>query len=302
MRRQTLIALGVAIFLGLVAVFLANSFLLRSEAQDDARATTKVAVAAIPLEYGVDLTPENVRFVDYPSASLPPGAFTTAAQLLPAGKRRVVLMRLAVNEPILASKITGEGQNASIAALLPDGMRATSVRISDVSSVAGFIQPNDSVDVLITRTIPTLNRQVTDVLLQNTRVIAMGADSQRSDGKAVVASTATLEVDPVNAQKLALAQEVGSLSLVLRKPGAADDSGYVRTVSIDDLRYGRYGVSNLNPAPRPATTGQPRPQPRRVVRTAPARPAPAPAPRAGSNVEVVRGTATTNYEVGRYGS
>lgn len=299
MRRQTLIALGVAIFLGLIAVFLANSFLLRSDAQVDARATTKVAVAAIPLDYGADLTPENVRFVDYPASSVPPGAFTTAAQLLPAGKRRVVLMRLAVNEPILSSKVTGEGQNASIAALLPDGMRATSVRINDVSSVAGFIQPNDSVDVLITRTIPTLNRQVTDVLLQNTRVIAMGQDAQRADGKAVVASTATLEVDPVNAQKLALAQEVGSLSLVLRKPGAADDTGYVRTVSIDDLRYGRYGVSNLN-SPRPATNAQPRPQPRRVVRTAPARPAPA--PRAGSNVEVVRGTATTNYEVGRYGS
>ncbi|MEO6359284.1 MAG: Flp pilus assembly protein CpaB [Sphingomicrobium sp.] len=301
MRRQTLIALAIAIFLGLIAVFLANSFLLRSEVQADARATTKVAVAAIPLEYGADLTPENVRFVDYPSASLPPGAFTTAAQLLPAGKRRVVLMRLAVNEPILSSKVTGEGQNASIAALLPDGMRATSVRINDVSSVAGFIQPNDSVDVLITRTIPTLNRQVTDVLLQNTRVIAMGQDAQRADGKAVVASTATLEVDPVNAQKLALAQEVGSLSLVLRKPGGGgDDSNYVRTVSIEDLRYGRYGVSNINPAPRPATTAQPRPQPRRVVRAVPPRSAPAPSQ--GSSVEVVRGTATTNYEVGRYGS
>lgn len=301
MRRQTLIALGAAIFLGLIAVFLANSFLLRSNAEEEARGTTRVAVAAVPLEYGVDLTPANVRFVDYPSASVPPGAFTNVAQLLPAGKRRVALMRMAVNEPILASKVTGEGQGASIAALLPEGMRATSVRISDVSSVAGFIQPNDSVDVLITRTIPNQNRQVTDVLLQNTRVIAMGADSERSDGKAVVASTATLEVDPVNAQKLALAQEVGSLSLVLRKPGAADDSGYVRTVSIEDLRYGRYGVSYPNgAAPRPNTAARPQPRPRAVARPAPQRPAPAPRP--GSNVEVVRGTASTNYEVGRYGS
>lgn len=302
MRRQTLIALLVAVFLGLIAVFLTNSYLARSDAEQEARATVKVAVAAVPLEYGMDLAPEKVRFVDYPAASVPPGAFTNAAQLLPAGKRRVALMRIAVNEPILATKITGEGQGASIAALLPDGMRATSVRINDVSSVAGFIQPNDSVDVLITRTIPSIGRQVTDVLLQNTRVIAMGGDAQRADGKAVVTSTATLEVDPVNAQKLALAQEVGSLSLVLRKPGAGDDSGYVRTVSIDDLRYGRYGISypggvpprTAAPVARPRTPAQPR----RTTQPAARRPAPAPRP----NVEVVRGTASTNYEVGPYGS
>lgn len=301
MRRQTLIALLVAVFLGLIAVFLANSYLLRSNAEQDARATVKVAVAAIPLEYGMDLTPEKVRFVDYPAASVPPGAFTNGAQLLPAGKRRVALIRMAVNEPILATKISGEGQGASIAALLPEGMRATSVRINEVSSVAGFIQPNDSVDVLITRTIPSLGRQVTDVLLQNTRVIAMGGDAQRADGRAVVTSTATLQVDPVNAQKLALAQEVGSLSLVLRKPGAADDTGYVRTVSIDDLRYGRYGISYPGgQPPRSAAPARPRTQaqPRRTMQPAAPRPAPAPRP----NVEVVRGTASTNYEVGPYGS
>ena len=298
MRRQTLIALGAAIFLGLIAVILANSFLLRAGPEKGATGTTKVAVAAIPLEYGSDLTPENVRFVDYPAASVPPGAFTTRAQLLPAGKRRVALMRMAVNEPILASKITGEGQSASIAALLPDGMRAASVRINDVSGVAGFVQPNDTVDVLITRSIPNTNRQVTDVLLQNTRVIAMGQDAQRADGKPVIATTATLQVDPVAAQKLALAQEVGSLSLVLRKPGAADDSPYVPTVSLEDLRSGRYGVSFSAGAPRPTATAPP--QPRKVAQRTPQRSAPASRP--GSNVEIVRGTATTNYEVGRYGS
>ncbi|MEO5774028.1 MAG: Flp pilus assembly protein CpaB [Sphingomicrobium sp.] len=303
MRRQTLIALGAAIFLGLIAVLLANSFLLKTEAKNDARATVKVAVAAVPLDYGADLTPENVRFVDYPSGSVPPGAFTNAAQLLPAGKRRVALMRMAVNEPILSSKVTGEGQNASIAALLPDGMRAASVRINDVSGVAGFIQPNDSVDVLITRTIPGAGSQVTDVLLQNTRVIAMGQDSERADGKPVVAATATLEVDPIAAQKLALAQESGSLSLVLRKPGTEQDNPYVQTVSIDDLRYGRMGVSYPRGGPpRNAAPAAPRPvaRPRPVAQKAPTKIVPA--PRAGSNVEVIRGTAATNYEVGRYGA
>ncbi|MFL6733285.1 MAG: Flp pilus assembly protein CpaB [Sphingomicrobium sp.] len=301
MRRQTLLALAVAIFLGLAAVFLANSFLSKSEAQNDARATTKVAVAAVPLDYGTDLTADNVRFVDFPSTSVPPGAFTNATQLLPAGKRRVALMRMAINEPILSSKVTGEGQNASIAALLPDGMRAASVRINDVSGVAGFVQPNDSVDVLITRSAPN-GQQITDVLLQNTRVIAMGQDAQRADGQPVVAATATLEVDPLAAQKLALAQQIGSLSLVLRKPGALDNNPLIETVSLQDLRYGRYRGTYPNgpPVQQPAAPSGPRAQPRPVVR-ATAKPAPRTVVRNG-NVEVVRGTASTNYEVGRYGS
>ena len=149
-----MIALGVAVVLGLVAVFLANSYLSGREQKADLTGTTKVAVAAVPLAYGTDITPDKIQFVDYPNGSLPPGAFTSAAQLLPEGKKRVALMPIGINEPILASKISGEGQGASIAALLPEGMRAATVRINDVSGVAGFVQPNDSVDVLITRTPP----------------------------------------------------------------------------------------------------------------------------------------------------
>src|SRR6185295_17953584 len=100
---------------------------------------------------------------------------------LPAGgKPRIALLPISINEPILAAKISGEGQGASIAALLPDGMRAASVAINDVSGVAGFVQPNDSVDVLVTRSLPVAagNTQVTDVLLQNIRVIAIDQQSR----------------------------------------------------------------------------------------------------------------------------
>src|SRR2546423_1324387 len=165
-NRQSLIALAAALVLGLVAVFLANTYLLGSQRQAALSGTTRVAVAASPLAYGVDITPDKVRFVDYPNASIPPGAFTNAAQLMPAGKKRVALLPISVNELILPGKISGAGQGASIASLLPDGMRAASVRINDVSGVAGFVQPNDSVDVLITRTLPCNENstQLTDVL------------------------------------------------------------------------------------------------------------------------------------------
>ena len=225
MKRQTLIALGVAIILGLIAVFLANTYLTGRERQLAAspEGMVRVAVAAMPLDYGADITPDKVHFVDYPTASLPPGFYKSMAELLPMGKRRVALRPIQVNQPLLAADLSGEGQNASIAALLPDGMRAATVRINDVSGVAGFVKPNDTVDVLITRQPigPTARRgeQVTDVLLQNVRVIAMGQDAVGADGKPSSTRTATLEVTPLDAQKLALGQQLGQLSLVLRKPG-----------------------------------------------------------------------------------
>ena len=195
----------------------------------------------MPLDYGAEVTPDKVRFVNYPATSLPPGTFKSMAELLPMGKRRVALRPIQVNQPLLAADLTGEGQDASIAALLPDGMRAASVRINDVSGVAGFVKPNDTVDVLITRQAigaDGATQQVTDVLLQNIRVIAMDQDAsgRRRQARARQAPRRSKST-PVDAQKLALGQQLGQLSLVLRKPGDEQDIRMVETVSLDDLRY-----------------------------------------------------------------
>lgn len=303
MSRQSLIALGIAVTIGLVAVFIANAFLNRSERAAYAGGTTKVAVAMVPLAYGVDITPDKVRFVDYPNTSVPPGAFTSAAQLMPAGKKRVALLPIAVNEPILSGKISAVGAGASIAALLPDGMRAATVKVNAVSGVAGFIQPNDSVDVLITRQLPDSNNAtVTDVLLQNVRVIAIDQKSKNTSGAPDLAKTATLEVSPLDAQKLALGESVGSLSLVLRKPGEQNNP-VVETVSLNDLRYNIYGgarypspavvgsFGNAMAAPVQRTASQIRSTSRRSVR----RSAPADT---GRNIEIYRGTKSNQYKVG----
>jgi pilus assembly protein CpaB len=248
-----MIALGVAIVLGLFAVYIANVYITGSKKQVDLGGTTKVAVASVPMAYGTELTPDKVRFVDYPNASIPPGSFTNAGQLMPVNQKRFALLPMGINEPILATKISAPGAGASIAALLPDGMRAATVRIDDVSGVAGFIQPNDSVDVLITRSIQGAQTatQVTDVLLQNARVIAIDQEAKNSDGTPKVARTATLQVAPLDAQKLALGQQSGSLSLVLRKPGEQNNP-VVETVSMNDLRFNMYGGARY---PAPASVG-----------------------------------------------
>jgi pilus assembly protein CpaB len=298
MNRRTLIAIGIAVVLGLVAVYLANIYLIGAQNQARLQGTTPVVVASVPLDYGAELTREKLRVVNYPNTSIPADSFHSLNQILPPGQKRVVLTAIQPNEAILAPKISMPGQGASIAALLPAGMRATSVRINDVSGVAGFIQPNDSVDVLITRSVAGRDTQVTDVLLQNVRVLAIGQDAKGADGKPQLAKTATLLVDQVGAQKLALAQQAGDISLVLRKPGEQDNP-VVETVSMNDLRYSMYGgvhyppqaaVGSLAPAPAP------KPVVRRVVR--------APAPRvakpqpSGTNVEIYRGLKSDSYTVG----
>jgi len=302
-KRSTLIALGIALVLGLVAVFFANTYLAKSERQAYAKGTTRVAVASVPLAFGVDITPDKVRFVDYPNTSIPPGAFTNAVQLMPPGKKRVALLPIAVNEPILSGKISAVGEGASIAALLPDGMRAATVRINDVSGVAGFIQPNDSVDVLITRNIPGADSQVTDVLLQNVRVIAIDQQAKNADGTPKVARTATLEVAPLDAQKLALGESAGTLSLVLRKPGEQNNP-VVETVNLNDLRYNVYGGARY---PAPAVVGSFGSAvggsiDRSAARVAPRRPARTRKPAApadnGRNIQIYRGTAGAQVKVG----
>lgn len=297
MNRQTLIAIAAAVVLGLVAVYLANTYFNAAQRRADSSELTKVAVAAVPLSYGTEITREKVRFANYPKSSLPAGSYPDYATLFPKGQRRVALLPIMPNEPILADKISGSGRNASLAFLLPDGMRAASVRINDVSGVAGFIQPRDSVDVLITRSFANGNntQQITDVLLQDVKVLAIGHQTRGANGQPIPARNATLEVDPLAAQKLALAQEIGSLGLVLRKPGQEQNMPYVETVSLNDLRY---GISRNYPASVTVASTTPRPvvRPAAPRRTAP----PAPPKPSLNNIEVIRGTSGNEYKVGDY--
>jgi pilus assembly protein CpaB len=303
-----MIALAVAVLLGLVAVYLANVYIGGSKQQAELQGTTKVAVASVPIAYGTELTPDKVRFVDYPNSSIPPGSYTSPQQLPPEGQKRFALLEMGVNEPILAAKISAPGAGASIAALLPQGMRAATVRIDDVSGVAGFVQPNDSVDVLITRSVQggaAGATQVTDVLLQNVRVLAIDQQSKNPDGTPKLGRTATFEVLPLDAQKLALAQQAGSLSLVLRKPGEQNNP-VVETVSMNDLRYNMYGGARY---PAPAVVGNYSSAVSGAMNraattisnpggSAPRRSAPKKAAPPRPSVEIYRGTTSNQYQVG----
>jgi pilus assembly protein CpaB len=150
--------------------------------------------------------------------------------------RRVVLTAIEANEAVLSSKITGPGQRATLSATLQDGMKAVTIRVNDVEGVAGFVLPGDRVDVALTRQMDK-GAATTDVVLQNTRVLAIDQTADERNDKPSVVKAVTLEVDTAAAQKIALAASVGTLSLMLRKAGEVV-SETTRRISLVDLVNG----------------------------------------------------------------
>jgi pilus assembly protein CpaB len=213
---------------------------LRSlEAQKRPVETQTIVVASKPLRFGTELSSAALRELPWPQDALPAGAFTSIADLLNSNGRRVVLTPIEANEPILATKITGPGQRATLSAALNDGMKAITIRVNDVEGVAGFVLPGDRVDVALTRQKDSngQNRSSTDVVLQNVRVLAIDQTADERNEKPAVAKAVTLEVDTPSAQKLALAASVGTLSLMLRKAGEAT-AEQTRVVTLSDLGRG----------------------------------------------------------------
>ena len=225
---------------GLIAVFLAQTWLnnqaearLRSlEAQRQAApAAHTIVVASKPLRFGDELSSRSLREVPWPDDALPAGAFVRVAEL--TASKRVVLMPIDANEAILAAKITGPGQRATLSAMLRDGMKAVTIRVNDVEGVAGFVLPGERVDVVLTRS-GEKNNAVNDVVLQNVRVLAVDQLADQRADKPAVVKAVTLEVDPTDGQKIALAATVGTLSLLLRKAGDVV-SADTRRVTTRDL-------------------------------------------------------------------
>ena len=163
---------------------------------------------------------------------MPGGAFTKISDVLHGG-RRVVLTAIEPNEPVLSLKITGPGQRATLSALVKPGMKAVTIRVNDVEGVGGFVLPGDRVDVVLTRQIDK-GSATTEVVLQNTRVLAVDQIADERAAKAAVAKSVTLEVSTVEAQKVWLASSVGNLSLLLRKAGETAE-GKTRKITLNDL-------------------------------------------------------------------
>jgi pilus assembly protein CpaB len=125
-------------------------------------------------------------------------------------------------EPITEGKIVAPGSRGFLAAVLRPGMRAVSVPVTATSGISGFVFPGDQVDILITHPLQAsgkgegVQRQASETVLHDVRVLAVDQKLDSKGGEAIVAHTATLEVTPKQSEVIAVASEMGKLSLSLR--------------------------------------------------------------------------------------
>ncbi|MNK93181.1 SAF domain protein [compost metagenome] len=226
---RILFMLLIATVAGLSAVMLASRWLL----QQGSNGITKVAVAAADISLGQQITPEAVKLVDWPAASLPPGVVQDAASL--AG--RVTKASLSRGEPVLESKLTPVGTKGGLSAVIANGKRAITVRVNDVVGVAGFALPGSFVDIIVNTqkdkqdgkaSAERTDQSISKIVLEKILVLAVAQEVNRDETKPKVVNAVTLEVSPDEAEKLDLARSVGSLSLVLRNqidPRPAETAG-----------------------------------------------------------------------------
>jgi pilus assembly protein CpaB len=269
MNRNRLLMIGVvALALGLfVSSAVYNN--LKAKTQPTIQAGADVLVAAKDLSVGNKITNDDLKVVRIPEGAIPPTAIRHKAEVLDRG----IVLPIATGDFILNSKLAADKAGAGLPSLIPPGMRAVSVRVNEVVSVAGFVLPGTRVDVLLTGSSGSGDQQTTTVL-ENVAVLATGQKLERnSAGDPENAAVITLLVSPEDAQKLTLASSQGRIQLSLRNPldTKQQDLGGVYSNSL---------YRGNAPAPVRAST-TPRPKARG--------PQVAPAPPAVYAVEVIRG-------------
>src|SRR5574341_91640 len=226
MQNRLKIALVIAVFFGFIAAYGIYNYLGQRDREiEQVRAANQdIVVAAQDLAPGTTINDEAikkglVKTTPWPKSSIPAGSYSTPQQLI--GK--VNRVKIMANEPILESRLAGEG--AGLTVRLEAGKRALAVRVDEIIGVSGFIVPDDRVDVIVTATPPGADKQddrMSKIVLQNKRVLSVAQSTEQKDGKPQAARSITLEVSPDEAEKLSLATQEGSVVLALR--GVGDDS------------------------------------------------------------------------------
>jgi pilus assembly protein CpaB len=238
---KVLIMAGLAVSFGAVSYFAGNHW-LDSQAKarvasdgprEPAVVMSTVVVAAEQVRFGQQITAEKLKEVPWPADAVPEGAFKTIAEITAKEGRRAI-KTLDAGEPVLAVKITGENGRAGLSGIIAEGMRAVTIPVDLVNGVGGFVMPGDRVDIVLTKRDDDDGEQAAKIIMENIKVLSIDQDADRAQEGARVAKSVTLETDASGAQKLALANSVGRLSLLLRSAGDDNQAG-TSTLTSDDL-------------------------------------------------------------------
>lgn len=255
MNKRLLSVLGFALVISAIASLILYRLIVTKLATSAKPAGTQIVVASHNLQIGTLLKDLDMRTVDW-NGPEPKGALHDGTLAVGRG----VVETIYEGEPIMESRLAAKGAGAGLAATIPEGMRAVTIRVNDVTGVSGFVRPGMRVDVLIAGNPPggpnTLGT-VTKTLLQNMEVLSAGQDIQKdSEGKPVSVPVVNLLVTPEQAEVLSLASNETRIQLVLRNPLDT------KTVTVPGTAVANLftGMSGL-------------PQPKGAAAKAPARPA-----------------------------
>src|SRR5579863_177863 len=264
MNRTRLLMIGVlALGLGLfVSMYVYRSLQGKNGSGGDPG--VDVMVAANDLQVGARVEEHDIKIIKIPGADLPPGAPRKRSEVIGHG----VIIPISRGEFILPNRLAAENAGAGLPSLIPPGMRAVSVRVNEVVSVAGFVTPGTRVDVLLTGTPSGNGDQQTTTVLQNVAVLASGHTLERtSTGEAQNTAVITLLVSPDDAQRLTLASSEGHIQLALRNPldtkqdevPSANSKGLYKgmpvTVAPTPVHATVHHVATVKPAPPPPNPG-----------------------------------------------
>ncbi|HJR53701.1 MAG TPA: Flp pilus assembly protein CpaB [Gemmatimonadota bacterium] len=260
-KRRKWMALVLALVSGGAAGYLALGYMNKplSPRSASASATTQIVVAARDLALGTVLAPGDVKTIAWPSVTVPPGYAGSEEQVVGRG----LITPVSANEPLMTAKLADKEAGGGLPIVIPEGMRAVSVKVDEVIGVAGFVLPGTRVDVLVTLSDNSGREEAaTRVILQNVRTLASGQTIQKNaNGEPQTATVITLLVTPEEAEKLTLAATEGAIQLALRN---TLDMAEVETDGIQTTTLVRTEAAP-QPASRPTARGPRRPSGTSVI-------------------------------------
>jgi pilus assembly protein CpaB len=255
MKTARIVVLGIAVVAGGLAALMAGrqtKVVAPPPPQEVKLDTTEILVAKNDIGLGQSVAGPDLHWQVWPVAAAGPYFIRKSEKpdAIEEFTGSIARSAIVAGEPVREAKLIKSNGSGFLAAILPSGMRAVSTEISPETGAGGFILPNDHVDVILSRRDRAAEKAaghdsfVSETILLNIRVLAIDQTIQEKDGqKVVVGKTATLELAPHQAETLALARQMGTLSLALRSIAdgnktAADDKTERRGGGINTVRFG----------------------------------------------------------------
>ena len=212
-KKKSLAMVTAAVVLGLIAAWIANSWVKTRMASVNTEEDTKpVVVAALDIPFGQKIDATHLRLLNWPTKSLPGGAFTKVSDV----EGKIANQQITAGDLLLPAKIVDHTSGSTLSAIITPGKRAVTVRVNDVIGVAGFLLPGNRVDIYATRM--EKRRAYTNILLQDIKVLAVDQTASPDKDKPIVVRAVTLELKPKEAEKLVRATQEGTVQLALRNP------------------------------------------------------------------------------------